>query len=175
MSGNDDLSQALKEAYAHATEAIIFNTLEFRHDDLPSAYGGALRIVHEYENLTATLEDDAPLNPGEEVTFLAYAFDVDLPPIDEGGKSEMIISIGNVHPLTDAFDAVAASDSILEMTYRPYLSTDLTKPAMSPLITLEIPEVTISLQRIRLKARFRSFQNMKFPSLSYTPDAFPTL
>ena len=87
------LKDAIKEAYASAPSGeIILFTIEMNH---PS-FTQPLRVVRDNVKLEAYLEDSAPKNPGEKVTFLPYAFDLALPEMDEYGKPEITITIDNV-------------------------------------------------------------------------------
>ena len=78
---NEALSQALKEAYASApSEVVILHTLELRHPSFLDEDGQhvAVKVVRDNQDLTARLEETAPLNPGEMVTFIAMGFDLEL-------------------------------------------------------------------------------------------------
>ena len=77
------LKDAIREAYASApSKEIDLLTIELNHP----AFTQPLRVVRDNETLTARLEDTAPENPGETVDFLPYAFDLELPEMDEYGK-----------------------------------------------------------------------------------------
>lgn len=167
----DDLTSALKEAYIEAGDSIILETLEFRHADFTSP----LRIVRNYEAITAQLEATAPLNPSTYVDFAPYAFNVKLPEMKEGTIPSLSIQVDNVYSLTEYFDTAAISTTTLEVTYRPYLNSDLSAPQIDPVITLDVFSISVTSDIVQLDAKFRPFMNMPFPGLFYTPDAFPTL
>lgn len=79
------LSEALKEAYASApSDVILLHTLELRHPTFVDDHGNstAIRVVRDHINHTCTLENSAPLNHGEAVEFIAMAFDLELPPVN---------------------------------------------------------------------------------------------
>ena len=157
---NDALSAALAEAYASApTSVVILHTLEFRH----SAFSAPIRVVMDHQNLTATLEAGAPANPGEAVEFLAYAFDVKLPDASSGRMPELEITIDNIDQVIEEnIELAAGSTEKIEVTYRPYLSTDLT-------------HVEATVFQVSARAGFRNLGNLGFPNQDYTAERFPGL
>lgn len=167
------LEEALKEAYAVApNDQIIYDTLEFRHPE----WATPIRVVRDFANLVATLEGDAPLNPGEAVTFTGFAFDLERPEINPQAAPEVRITIDNVSlEIEDALLQTVTSLYPIEVTYRPYLSSNLAMPAMNPPMTLVLQEVQASSARITAKARLGDFANKKFPSEEYTARRFPGL
>jgi hypothetical protein len=167
------LSQALKEAYASAPAAeTILHTLEFRH---PS-FTVPIRVVLDYQDLTATLEASAPLNPSTAVNFTAYAFDLVLPELGVGGTPEITISIDNVsHEIVSYIDAAAQTPDLIEVTYRPFLASTPAVPQMDPPLTLVVTAVTADVFRVQCTAAFGDVANRKFPSETYTAERFPGL
>lgn len=168
-----NLSAAIQEAYASAPDdAVIFHTLEIRHD----SFEEPIRVVRDHVPLNATLEDDAPLNAGEEVTFLAYAFDFQLPPVKSNGVPELLITIDNIsQEIEQALRSAAESAGKLEVTYRPYLSTDLSAPQMDPPITLTVLSATADTFRVTARCSFGDLVNKQYPDQDYTAARFPGL
>ena len=164
------LSAAIKEAYASApTDAVILHTLEFRHPD----FTAPIRVVNDHANLTATLEATAPANPGAAVEFIRFAFRFTLPELMTTGTPEIESEIDNVDASIVAYmDAAAQSDQLIEVTYRPYLSTDLSAPQMDPPLTLVIRQVTADIFRVRARAGYADLANRKFPSEVYDAERF---
>lgn len=167
------LSAAIAEAYASApAEVVILHTLEFRH----SAFAAPIRVVADHSNLTATLEASAPENPGAAVEFQAYAFDLVPPDASSGRMPELQIVIDNVDQMIEeAIESAAGSAEKIEVTYRPYLSTDLTGPHMDPPLTLTVTQIEATVFQVRARAGFRNLGNLRFPSQDYTADRFPGL
>jgi len=173
-------SQALAEAYASApSDVVIFHTLELHH---PSFYDGAgartaARIVNDYNNLTATLEFNAPVNPGGSVTFYAIPFELTLPTEDDGGSpGELVLSIDNcVQFLHGYLEAAAVSEAPIQVYYRPYLSTDLSAPHISPPLIMTINNIKTDDFRVTARCGFGSLTNRRFPYLNYTVARFPGL
>ena len=86
------------------------------------------------------------------------------------------ITLDNVtREIVKHLDEASASESSIEVTYRPYLSNDLSGPQMDPPITLVITEVEADVQRVTAKARMADIGNKTFPSRLYTATEFPGL
>jgi len=176
---NPQLSQAIKEAYASApSNVIILHTLELRHpafvDELSNPI--AVRVVRDNQDLTARLEATAPLNAGAMVLFTAMGFDLELPAIDTSPVPEISITLDNVsRELVKHLDAAVQTQDKIEITYRPYLSTDLEGPQLDPPFTLVLTEVTADAMRITGRARMLDIGNKAFPSDVYNALRFPGL
>lgn len=176
---NATLSQALREAYAAApADVVILHTLELRHssfvddDGLPTA----IRVVRDNTDLTCRLEAGAPLNAGEMVTFIAMGFELELPTVDTAPVPEISITLDNVsREIVRHLDGAAESQDVIEVTYRPYLSTDLEGPQMEPPITLVLTEVSADVFRVTGRARMLDVGNKAFPAETYSATTFPGL
>ena len=176
---NPALSEAIQEAYAHApSDAIILHTLEIRHPDFRDENGNptAIRVVRDQLDLQARLEADAPMDAGTIVNFVAMGFDLDLPAVDTTPVPEIVVTLDNVsREIVRYLDVAAESQSVIEITYRPYLSNDLEGPQMDPPITLILSEVEADVQRVTARARMMDIGNKAFPSRNYTAKEFPGL
>jgi len=167
------LSQALKEAFASAPSGtVVLDTLEIWH---PS-FDQPIRVVRDHVDLTARLETGAPRDAGQKVTFASMAFNFAPPPVDTAPVPEITLSLDNVgRDLADALEAAAISQDVIEVTWRPYLSTDLEGPHMDPPITLTLTEVEADTMRVTGRARMLDIGNKAFPSITYTARRFPGL
>lgn len=90
------LSEALKEAYASAdSEIIILHTLELRHPAFVDENGlpTAIRVVRDNVNHICRLEESASLNAGQDVEFVAMAFDLELPPVEAIPVPEIMLTL----------------------------------------------------------------------------------
>lgn len=173
------LQAAIAEAYASApSDRVILHTLELRHPDFKDEHDQriAVRLVRDHQDLTAKLEGTALLNADEYVTFLAMGFDLELPPVDPSPVPEIIVTIDNVsRELITHLDAAVENADKIEITYRPYLSNDLSGPQMDPPITLVLSEVEADVSRVVGRARMLDIGNKSFPSETYTASRFPGL
>ncbi len=169
------ITDALKKAYATApTDAVVYHTLELNH----ASFEAPIRLVQGFEGITATLEADAPHNGGEEVTFIPMFFEFDLPPVRAEEVPYMDVQIRDasrlvIQPLEDAQE----NPSAIQMIYRPYLSTDLSQPQMSPPLILDFEKITVSTSESLCAghATFNDFRNRAFPFKNYAPAEYPGL
>ncbi len=126
--------------------------------------------------LVARLEADAPRDAGRMVPFVALAFDLELPPVDTAPVPEIAVTLDNVgREIVRHLDAAATSLERIEVTYRPYLSTDIEGPQMDPPITLTLTEVEVDVFRATGRARMLDIGNRAFPAETYTATRFPGL
>ena len=167
------LSDAIKEAYAAAPRGvIIYHTLEIYHP----TFTEPIRIVRDEVDLTAYLEEDAAHNPGEEVTFARYAFDFQKPEVSASGIPTMAITIDNVSRLIAAsIEGALGTTDLVTVTYREYLSNDLTGPQNDPPITLSITDITVDAFKITATCGYPDLMNRKFPTQEYSAEDFPGL
>lgn len=194
------LSQAIREVYAAAPAGTVtLHTLEIRH---PS-FAAPIRVVRNYGDtatwtelggaaaqavldamdpedrdkvgLIARLEADAPQDAGEMVAFVALAFDFDLPSVENIPLPEIGLTMDNVgREIADALDAAATSEDETTVTYRPFLSTDIEAPHMSPPLTMTLSDVEADPLRVTGKAHVLDVGNRALSYL-YTTKRFPTL
>lgn len=165
---DSSLTAAIEEAYASApADEIVYHTLEFDHADFVQP----IYVVRDRADLTATLEDGVT-----EVTFTAFGFDFHLPPIEQTASPEIVISIDNVgREIMPYLDAAAQSPDLVTVTYRPYLSSDLSAPQMDPPLTMVVREITVDVFKVECRATFGDFANRRFPNDYYDAQRFPGL
>lgn len=172
-------SQAIAAAYASAPETeVLLDTLEFRHASFTSlGTPFAARVVNDHTLLSAYLEADAPLNPGELVVFLPTRFSLTRPAETESGSvPEIEITVDNAaRVLMPYLDAAKESRDPIEVTWRPYLPSDLTAPHMLPPLTLALRSVSVDMSRVTARAGFGNMTNRRFPALEYTSVTHPGL
>jgi hypothetical protein len=174
------MSEAIKEAYASApADVVILHTIELRHPSFRDDNGNptGIRVVRDNQNLTARLETGAPLQGGQEVEFIALNFQFTLPPEDDKGSiPEIAVVIDNVgRILMQHLDAAVESEQPIEITYRPYLSTDLSAPHMNPPLTMTLRNIEVTSTRVTARASFADLANRRFPTKTYDLKAFPSL
>lgn len=173
----DRLSQAIKEAYASAPAGVIdIHTLEFRHPNFLDEFNvpAPIRVVLGHQILQAKLEDDAPQNPGQYVTFIPMAFDLELPNVEHLAMPEIGISIDNVsRVIEDNLSIAAASPYPIEVTYRPYLNTDLSQPQMNPPLTMTLTSAEADDFKVNARATYGNAANVLVPRQVYNTERFP--
>ena len=165
---NNSLNDAIKEAYALApSTTTVLDTIEISH---PSVEGGSLYLVRAIEPLTLTLET------GAQKIFEPVGFQFTLPAAGENGRQDMQISIDNVdRRISDFIEKAKNYYEPVKVTYRPYLSSDLTTPQMNPPLVLSLQDVSVTVQAVSGRASFADVLNQKFPKEYYTRKRFPSL
>lgn len=162
---NAALSAAIKEAYAVAPAGVTtIDTIQLSHPNIVES----VYLVKSVENMELTLED-ASVH-----IFKSCGFEVTLP----GTEAEMNISICNVdRSVTEFMELAAAFRAPVEVTFRPYLSSDLTQPQMDPPLTMFLNNAVVELMNVSGRATFANALNKKFPTPAeyYTAERFPGL
>ena len=160
------LSQAIKEAYASApADVVIYHTLAIEHP----AFSQPIYVVRDFADLTAHLET------GEEVTFVRFAFDLKKPELSPEGVPQCQVEIDNVSReiLANVQLAVSSTEKIT-MTYREYLSTDLSGPQNDPPMQLTVSSIKANVYRVTATAGYGDLNNKRF-GVDYTDERFPGL
>ena len=167
------LTTALREAYAVApANVVIHHTLELRH----SAFTTPIRVVRDFESLTATLESTAPIDASTAVLFQAFTFDFTKPDVSSTGVPQISITIDNVdRSIIANIEAALLTTEIVQVTYREFLSNDLSAPQNNPPLTMSIMSITADTFKITAKAGFPDLMNRRFPTTEYDPQIFPGL
>jgi hypothetical protein len=167
-------SEALAEAAAIAPlRRVILSTFELHHSSLTEP----IYIVNDYESLAATIEDGAPRNANEEVTFLACPVEVDRPEeSDQAATPEVTISVANVSGIwSEALRAARGSSDLWSITERVYASDDLSSPAVLPPTTLTVTRTTLTGSMATLTASFGDSVNRSVPRITFTITNYPGL
>jgi len=161
------MTEALKEAYASApTNVRTYETIQISSDVIEEP----IYLVQDSKELVATLETS------EEVTFLPIWFNFNLPNAGENGRQDLSISIDNVNrQVSDFINLAKDSASPIIITYRPFLSSDLSQPQLDPPLSLTLQDVVITLMTVQGRAIFSDVINKKWPTEYYTRSRFPTL
>lgn len=165
-------SQALKEAYASAPpDAIVLMTLELRH---PS-FDAPVRVVANTEDLTLTLEADAPADPSAGVLFVALPFALEAPAQEPDRLPEATVAIDNVSAeIGKALEAAVAARAPVDVTYREWLADDPSAPAFV-LHGMTLARATATPTRVTGSLTFLDLVNLRFPRDDYTIERFPGL
>lgn len=174
---------AYSEAYQEAmgsvpTSYAMLECFELRHPGFMQ--DGVLfvpRIVNNFEDIQAKLEDDAPANPGEYVTFIAMP--VSIGGLDETDASQapaLSVSFDGVSPLiVEQLDYALNGLDPVFLTVRVYASNDLTAPAFKPVLHLTLRDVTVTETKVTTNATFYDPSNRAFPKQTYTSALYPGL
>ena len=161
------LSEAIKEAYASSpADVVIYHTLEINHP----AFSEPIYVVRDYQDLNANLEDGTP------VTFLRFAFNLVKPEVSATGVPQCTVEIDNVsRDILANVQLAMGSTALITMTYREYISTDLSGPQNDPPMTMVLSNIQADVFKVRATASFGDLNNKRFPNEEYTAERFPGL
>lgn len=161
------LSEALKEAYASApSNIVIYHTLELDH----SAFVTPIYVVNDFNDLNAQLEDSTP------VTFVRFAFRMVKPEVSPNGVPQVTVEIDNVsREILAHIQLAMQSPDLITMTYRQYISSDLTGPQNDPPLTMTLTNIKADVFKVTATAGFGDLNNKRFPPNEYTAERFPGL
>lgn len=167
------LTDAIREAYASApSDSVIHHTLEIWHP----AFSEPIRVVRDRQTLTARLEASAPRQAGQLVTFVGFAFDIVPPEVTHTAVPQCVIELDNVsREIVAHIEQAITSPESITVTYRAYLSDDLTAPENDPPLTLTVLSISANVFRVRATCGFPNLANKRFPGLDYTAEVFPGL
>lgn len=154
-----DLTQAIIEAYSLApTNVAILETIEIYN---PLMSPDSIYLVKDRIGYLMNIEGGIPK------AFEPAPFRITLPSKSDGGLQELTISIDNIDRRVGEFMKNSRNlESPTLIKYRPYLSTDLTTPQISPPLTLYLKDSTMTVFEVTIRASFLNFLNKKFPSPS---------
>ena len=155
----------LERVFASGGNEVVIPTLEITS----TAWAGPILLCNGYDNQTCITEDARTL------TFLASGIQIALPKRDTAGTQVLSFAIDNVtgeaQTLVDT--ALVAGARIL-MTFRHYLSTDLTAPAEPPL-KLIVRDGQMEGTVLTVNAAFFDLINTAWPRRFYTAAFAPGL
>ena len=164
---NRTLSEALKEAYASAdTDEVVYHTLEINHP----VFSEPIYVVRDWDDLNARLEN------GRMVTFIRYAFDLTKPDVTTDGVPQCTFEIDNIsREITTNIQLATESSDAITVTYREYISSDLSGPQNNPPLVMTLSNISADAFRVKATASFGNLANKRFPTEEYTVERFPSL
>jgi hypothetical protein len=142
-----------------------------------------VRIVSDSQTLLATLEADAPRNPGEEVEFLPARVSLQrATESDRTSAAQVALAIDNVSELiTDQLRAArlsedpAVRDALWQVIERVYTNEDTSAPHKLPPLRVTLRSVVTNGATSTFTAAFRDSTNLSVPAITFTPEAYPGL
>lgn len=163
---SETLTDAIREAYATAQSDVLFwDTIEIRNPDADPVY-----LIQDRVNRDLTLET------GVTVTFIACGFRLSLPSSGDNGVQELGVSIDNVdRGISQFLRQIAESSEDIRLIYRPYMSSDTTRPQMDPPLVLFLSDIVVNAIEVVGRAAFADILNRKFLTETYNPRRFPAL
>jgi hypothetical protein len=167
----DDMSEELREAIATAPVSLrLLESIELA----PPGTGQVLRLVRDQSALSAKLEDTAPRDAGQWVTFDPLAWKAELPAKNDLGRQELRLQLDNVSlQLLDVIMSVDQAAGPWDVVYRLYVSSDLSQPGRRH--CMELAGIQITDTQVTGTCLYADHLNASFPRLSYTTDLWPGL
>lgn len=151
----------LNRLYASSGSEVIIETLQIVVGD--ETYW----LTKGYEDIDAKLEDET------DVTFTACAIDIALPARNADGTQDLKFALSNIGGVVSRTIRSALADlSSASITYRHYVSTDLTVPA-SPPFTLAIKSGYWTATEVQITAGYMNVLDTAWPRYRYTLPDFP--
>ncbi|MBL5825432.1 DUF1833 family protein [Serratia fonticola] len=124
-------------------------------------------LTEGFEDITAILED------GTTQTFIATAINIALPARNADGTQDLNWAIDNIDgSVSTAIQKVINEQEIGEITYRKYISTDLSYPAERP-FSLTVKGGTWSAIVAQIKAGYLNILDTAWPRRRFTLPDFP--
>lgn len=156
-------SAVLNRLYASGGDEVILDTLQI------TVGGQSYWLTRGWDDITVILET------GSKATFTGSAIDVALPARNSDGTQDLRFAISNIDGVVSTAIR-AALDNLADasLTFRRYVSTDLSAPAAPPL-TLAIKEGYWTATEVQITAGYMNILDTSWPRFRYTLPLFPGL
>lgn len=180
LSDKEMLDLALAESYASASQdTILLYGIEIDH----KAFSQPARVIR-WSASTSTpkefqckLEDDAPKNAGETVTFIGCPFEITFPDKTEENVGQFTFKVPGVAWLIqDELEAAALSGGKISAIVRVYVKGEEDKgPAQVwPGINMESPSIDANTGDITIVGNLFGWLTRTFGK-NFTPSRYPAL
>lgn len=153
----------LNRLYASSGSEVIIETLQIN-------IGSTVHFFCKgYEDITATVEN------GDVLPFSAAGIDIALPARNSDGTQDLQFAISNIDgEVSTAIRKALANLEIGSLTYRQYVSTDLSAPATVP-YTLAIKSGSWTAIQAQITAGYMNVLDTAWPRFRYTLNECPGL
>lgn len=156
-------SAVLNRLYASGGDEVILDTLQI------TVGGQSYWLTRGWDDITVTLET------GGKATFTGSAIDVALPARNSDGTQDLKFAISNIDGVVSTAIRNALDNlSSASLTFRRYVSTDLSAPAAPP-FTLAIKEGSWTATEVQITAGYMNILDTSWPRYRYTLTDFPGL
>lgn len=184
------LDEVMQEAYASAsTDKIVIDTISVYYDGLVDDEENPTELyLFRGDNadsisdagvplLPAKIEDDAPRNAGETVTFIGVPFDIVLAPMTGEPVVAAQLTIDSVaREMHDILAAAAIGGKAIQVTYRAYVKgSELDGPQSLPPRRFILTGASADNASVSGRLVFLAIGNRQFPFDSYQPETYRTL
>lgn len=153
----------LNRLYASGGNEVIIDTLQI------NVGGQDYWLTRGWDDITVKLEN------GTNVTFTGSAIDIALPARNSDGTQDLKFAISNIDGVVSTAIRNALDNlSTASLTFRRYVSTDLSAPAAPP-FTLAIKEGSWTATEVQITAGYMNILDTSWPRYRYTLTDFPGL
>ena len=168
------LTEALQEAAAIApVQRAMLYAYELWHVSLSEP----VRFVNDLQDLTATLEADAPRDAGQEVTFVScpLAFRRPAESDDAASPTVQLTRPDVASALAALLEAARGSTEPWHLIERLYASDDTSTPALLPPLSFELTQVVLKGSEAALAAQYDDDANVAVPRITFKREEYPGL
>ncbi|WP_139537081.1 DUF1833 family protein [Klebsiella spallanzanii] len=153
----------LERLYASSGSEVIHDTLQITAGD--EKYW----ITRGWDDVTVTLEN------GQEATFEGCAVEIALPARNADGTQDLKFSLSNIDGVVSgAIDKILDEMKSATLTYRRYISSDLSAPAAAP-YTLDVKSGSWTASAVQLTAGYMNILKTAWPRLRFNLAEHPGL
>ncbi|HHT5671437.1 TPA: DUF1833 family protein [Raoultella ornithinolytica] len=153
----------LNRLYASSGSEVIIETLQINIGSTAHFF------CKGSEDITVTVEN------GDVLTFFAADIDIALPARNSDGTQDLQFAISNIDgEVSAAIRNALANLDTGSLTYRQYVSTDLSAPATVP-YTLAIKSGSWTALQAQITAGYMNVLDTAWPRFRYTLNEFPGL
>lgn len=169
-----DYTDAIREAYASCEGDVILETIELRHPSFQEeGVPIALRFVADGADHMLALEEDAPMNAGETVSFIAMPFGFTPPSDEEGTVPEIQFWIDNVSSeIHTHLQAAVRIKADIQITWREYILGD--ENPQQKVDGIKLSNVKVTSTRATATARLNAWAERLFGKI-YDRETYRTL
>lgn len=161
------MSTLIERVYASAGSEVIIDTIELACD----AWAESIYIVKGYEIDGMVLGLDGVTFK----TFMAAPIAIALPKKSNKGSQSLNFAIDNVTGQAQRLiDTAIESEKRIRLTFRRYLSTDLTQPSENPFYATVLGG-SVTGTTVQIEAGFQDILNIAWPRRVYNTIDFPCL
>lgn len=153
----------LERLYASSGSEVIHDTLQISSGD------DNYWLTSGWDDVSVTLEN------GQPVTFYASAIDIALPARNADGTQDLKFAISNIDGrVSEAIDKILDEMKSATLTFRRYISSDLSAPASSP-YTLDIKSGYWTPTAVQVTAGYMNVLKTAWPRKRYNLAEHPGL
>lgn len=167
----------LAQAYLEAAAVAPINRAVLSAFELYHPLSGRHRFVANHEDLTATLEADAPADAGTAVLWLAAPLTINRPEqSDSAATPEISITLDNVAGVMSA--ELKKTRGLLVpwvITERIYATDDTSGPLVLPPTVMNVTSAAIAGDALNLTASFGDPANVSVPRITFKRTEYPGL